>query len=220
MLRRHLGHRLITTRRFAEAEAVLAEAAALAPARPLVPEPPSDPTSTDGAPSSVQFGIHYHLGLARYLLGDWEGALEAYEDCLESAAGNDERGIACQYWIVLTSWRAERPARAAAALRQVHADMEVVENTPYHRMCLVFRGDLTLEEVLPDLEANDAPRFDTHAYGAARWLVLVGRQDAGHRLLETITRGPRTIGFGHIAAEADLARLRDTPAPERHRSTP
>ena len=74
-LLRHRGHRYITTRQLEKAVDDLSHAAVLA-------EGVEDQTEPDGMPnrlniprSTTQSNIYYHLGLAQYLLAEYESAL-------------------------------------------------------------------------------------------------------------------------------------------------
>ncbi|MEM9596723.1 MAG: hypothetical protein AAGD06_20810, partial [Acidobacteriota bacterium] len=90
-LYRHRGHRYLTTRRLEQALADFETAADLIAGRPDVveadglPNPQGIPTSTLGT------NVWYHLGLARYLKADVEGALDAYQECLELSKNPDMR---------------------------------------------------------------------------------------------------------------------------------
>jgi tetratricopeptide (TPR) repeat protein len=78
---RHRGHRYITTRRLDSASADFERAATLIEGQPDEVEPDGAPNALGIPTSTLQFNIWYHLGLVRYLRGDWLGALDAYERC-------------------------------------------------------------------------------------------------------------------------------------------
>src|SRR4029453_17765574 len=95
---RHRGHRYITLRRFADAEADLARAAQLAETRPIEVEPDGLPNPRNVPTSTLQDNIWYHLGLARYLQGDFAGAQSALRTGLGLATNADMR-VAHTYWL-------------------------------------------------------------------------------------------------------------------------
>jgi len=61
------------------------------------------------------YGIYYHLALAKYVTGDFAGAATAYAGCLRTAP-NDANRIACYGWQVPTLIRAGRKQEALKAL--------------------------------------------------------------------------------------------------------
>jgi tetratricopeptide (TPR) repeat protein len=81
-LLRHRGHRYITLRDFARAEADLERAAELVRGRPDEVEPDGAPNRVGIPTSTLQSNVWYHLGLARYLQGDFAGALDAYREAM------------------------------------------------------------------------------------------------------------------------------------------
>ena len=65
--------------------------------------------------SRMGSNIFYHLGLARYLQADFEGALEAYRQCMEYSTANDDMFCATSYWLYLTLLRLDRADEAMAS---------------------------------------------------------------------------------------------------------
>jgi Flp pilus assembly protein TadD len=208
-LLRHRGHRYITTRRFDEAINDLSRAADLIADVPDETEPDSRPNARNSPRSTTHTNIYYHLGLARYLRGEFQPALEAYQRCLELAA-NDDMTCATLYWLYLTLRRLGRDDEAARILEPVSADMDIIENTAYHKLLLLYRGKLTLPQVLEgaDGPGPEAAAIDdaTLGYGIGAWHLLNGDLDRAYALFQTIVEGGAWPAFGHIAAEAELDR--------------
>jgi tetratricopeptide (TPR) repeat protein len=211
-LLRHRGHRYITLRRFADAITDLARAGQLIDTRPDETEPDGIPNARNTPTSTLHTNIWYHLGLAHYCRGEFEPALRSYERCL-AAAKNPDMEAATRYWLFLTATRLGDESRAKSALAPVRADWDIIENHVYHKMLLVFRGDLDAAEVTgvggvtgaTDMK-GDAIQNKTLGYGLARHHFLSGDAKAGEAALRTIAAGS-SPAFGSIAAEADLARL-------------
>jgi len=201
-LLRHRGHRRISTRDFKAAVVDFERAAALIKGRPDEVEPDGMPNKRNIPTSTLHTNIWYHLGLARYCRGEFEQALRCYESCLR-AAKNPDMQVATRYWKFLAATRCEDEAAAAAAHAGVDADWDVIENHAYHRLLLLFRGDLDLATL--DLTSDDEVKNLTAAYGLARYRFLAGDIAAGTARLQEIAAA-RSAAFGCIAAEADLSR--------------
>jgi tetratricopeptide (TPR) repeat protein len=201
---RHRGHRFITTRQFDNAENDLARAAALVQGKPDVVEPDGQPNARNLPRSTLQFNIWYHLGLARYLRGDFEPALRAYRECLK-VAKNDDARVATSHWLYMTLRRLGRNAEAAKVLDAIGPKLDIVENGSYERLLAMYKGELTPEALLQQSAAG----LDrtTVAYGVGNWHYYNHRQSDAEAVWRTILHGTQWAAFGSIAAEADLHRL-------------
>jgi len=209
-LLRHRGHRYISTRQFELAVADFNAAAALAADH-------EDQIEPDGAPNAMgiplgtdKFNIWYHLGLAHYLLGDFEAALAAYEQCLEASV-NPDLLVATTDWMVMTLRRLGRTDETGPLLEAITADMEIIENDAYHRRLLMYKGEVAADELL-DLRSvadpDQALNIATQGYGVANWYLTEGDEAAAMEVYERILEGTSWAAFGYIAAEADVARIR------------
>ena len=78
-LRRHRGHVYISTRNFTKAETDLELASYLIIDSNDEWEPDGKPNKYNLPLYSRNFNIYYHLGLSRYLQGNYTGAVEAYD---------------------------------------------------------------------------------------------------------------------------------------------
>ena len=79
--------------------------------------------------------------------------------------------------------------------------MDVIENFAYRDLLLMFKGELTPEDVLG---GNDAIDDATRAYGVGAWYKINGREDEANEIFRKLVVGPMWPAFGHIAAEAEL----------------
>ena len=203
---RHRGHRYITVRELAKAIADFDKAAALVAGKPDQVEPDGQPNARNTPTSTLQSNIYYHLALAHYLSNDLAKATDAYAKCLE-VSKNPDMLVATTYWAYLARVRQGRAQEAASLLAPITAGMDVIENASYHRLLRMFKGELTMESLLP----QGAAALDTVTtkYGVAAWHLANGRKDAALGLLREIVDGvpQQWPAFGYVAAEADLARL-------------
>lgn len=207
-LRRHRGHRYITVRKLALAVRDLAEAAALA-------EPFEDALEPDGAPNAMniprgtdKFNILYHLGLAHYLLGDFDQAAAVYEACREVAQANDDMLVATLHWSYMTYRRLGMLEEAEALLADVDPYMDVIENDDYLTLLLMYRHEVSVAEVIADATAGAGVGSATLLYGVGNWYLYNGESVRARALFETVVAEEAWAAFGHIAAEAELARMR------------
>ncbi|MXX33994.1 MAG: hypothetical protein F4Z50_04465 [Gemmatimonadetes bacterium] len=202
---RHRGHRRISVREFDRAIADLTHAAGLVEGQPDEIEPDGQPNERGIPTSTLQSNIHYHLALAHYLKGDFETALQSYEDYF-AVTTNPDQLVAISHWWYMALRRLGRDEEAAAVLEPVTAELDVIENTSYHRLLLMYKGEIEADE-LWDPETED-PAGVAIAYGVANWHLYNGRAEQAEEMFRRILEGSGWAGFGYIAAEAEIARLR------------
>lgn len=200
---RHRGHRHLTTRQLDRAAADFERAAALVEGRPDEVEPDGMPNARGIPTSTLQSNIFYHLALTRYLQGDFDAALAAWSRPVPRADNPDHR-VANGYWRYLTLRRLGRHEEAAAMLAPFTAELDVIENTAYHRLLLLFRGEVPADSLLAG--DGDGIADATTMYGVAAWHLVEGRADTARALFERIVQETPWAAFGHLAAEAELAR--------------
>lgn len=205
-LLRHRGHRLITTRNFVGAEFHLRRAAELAEGTADAVEPDGAPNAAGLPRSTDHTNIWYHLALAQYLRGNFAAAEKSWARCVELSRINDDMLVASTYWHYLTLRRLGRDEEARAALEPIRQDMEILENHTYHALLLNFkqRGQAAARAPMPT-GIDQA----TWGYGAAMADLLDGRRHAAVEQLRQVVKATPWPAFGHIAAEAELLRLRD-----------
>lgn len=208
---RHRGHRYLTVRDLERAAADLGRAAELIRTRNLPDEIEPDGAPNDyGVPTSTtHFNVYYHLGLARYLQGDFEGAAEAYRACLAVSQGSNDRTVATSDWLWLTLMRLERGDEAAQVLAAVPGDLPVLEDQTYLDRLRLYKGEIGPEELLA--QAGGAVDVATRTYAAGVWHLLRGERERARELFLRTLANPQWGAFSLLAAEAELARL--PPAP-------
>jgi tetratricopeptide (TPR) repeat protein/predicted esterase len=204
-LYRHRGHRFISTRQLEQAIADFEHAAALIEDTDDEVEPDGLPNALGIPVSTLHSNIWYHLGLAYYLSGDYERALQAYEERAASAANNDMM-VSTAHWRYMTLRRLGRDEEAEAVLESITTDMEIIENEAYHRLCLFYKGELEESDLMVN---GSSPANAAVAYGIANWHLAEGDTDHGTKLLEEIVAQNGWDAFGFVAAEADLARTEE-----------
>lgn len=201
---RHRGHRYITIREFDRAIADLERAADLIEGTENETEPDGAPNALGIPISSLHGNIWYHLGLAYYLKHDWDNALRAYTNGF-NAARNDDNQVSTTHWRYMILRRMGRDQEAERALEPIHADMEIIENFSYHDLCLFYKGELSMGDLLEDTDGT--PAGSAVRYGAANWHYYNGDVDTARKMFRSIIDDSNWAGFGYIAAEADLAAM-------------
>ena len=201
---RHRGHRYISIRAFDRAIADFEEASKLIEGTEDEVEPDGVPNARNTPISSLHSNIWYHLALARYLVGDFDGALSACDEGMK-VSGNPDRLVSQTYWRYLTLRRLGRDQEASKALVPINADLDLIENHSYLNLLLVYKGDLSADSVME--EATGAIESPTTAFGLGAFFLLEGDQDRAKRFFNRATSGTSWPAFGFIAAEAELMRM-------------
>ena len=205
-LYRHRGHRHISLRDLDRAIEDLEHAARLVEGVPDEIEPDGLPNARNTPTSTLHSNVWYHLGLAYYLEGEFDQAARCYREC-EKFSNNPDMLSATSHWLYMTLRRLGRQAEAQAVLEPIHADMDIIENRSYHELLMLYKGERDPEQLLASARSGeDGIGLATVAYGVATWYAAGGRPERAETLLLEIVDGGQWAAFGHIAAEADLAR--------------
>jgi tetratricopeptide (TPR) repeat protein len=208
-LYRHRGHRYISTRKFDEAIRDFDKAAELMPKDTLEIEPDGIPNKLNQPLSSTQFNVWYHLALAYYLKGDYDSAIEAYQNCMETSV-NDDLLVATSDWLYMTLMRVVKQEEATDLLANISSDMSIIENDSYLKRLLMYKGELTPEEVL---DVDDGSDYDlaiaTQGYGVGNYYLAQGDTLKAMEIFNQVLAGKHWSAFGYVAAEADMVRLED-----------
>ncbi len=202
---RFRGHRHLSLRNFDGAISDLERARELAP---------------------MNWDVAYHLALAYFVAGDHEAAANEYLRCLAladdedaraaeapgfrscSANADDEESLAAMAeWTVRALMRTGRDEEAQALLDEIPDDLEITTNIAYWENLRLHKG-LVEEEVLLDPGEDAGYRLETVGFGVAnRWLAQ-GDTARAVELLDRLMEDEWWPGFGRIAAEAELWRIR------------
>jgi tetratricopeptide (TPR) repeat protein len=205
-LYRHRGHRYISTRKLDLAIADFEKAASLVEGKEDEIEPDGMPNALGIPVSTLHSNIWYHLGLAHYLKGDFQTALSSYENRLASDPNNDML-VSTAHWHYMALMRLGRKEEAAKVLEPITIDMEIVENQAYHQLCLFYKGEIDEEELLG--EDHQEIMNAAIAYGLGNWYFYNDQQDKAIEIFEDMIKQSGWAAFGHIDAEAEIARLQN-----------
>ena len=204
---RHRGHRYITVRELDKAIEDLALAAKLAQGQLDEVEPDGQPNERGIPTSTLQSNIWYHLGLAHYLKGDFPRALSAYDQDVHHSRGPDGV-VAASYWLYMIHRRMGNTQEAAAVLEPINAEMDIIENHAYHRLLLMFKGEVAADDMLGEAFSAEGSSNAALAYGVGNWFLINGDEERAVEIFDRILAGSGWAAFGYIAAEAAVARQR------------
>ena len=207
-LYRHRGHRYLSVREVNRAITDLERATRLVAGTPDQVEPDGQPNAQNTPIGTLHSNIAYHLGLAYYLKGDYARAADVYRRELADAK-NDDRRVSTAHWLYMCLRRLGRDAEAAAMLTPFSTRMNVIENETYHRLLLMYKGEMSVDAVLPVSASGEMSVTDaTAAYGIVNWHLYNGRRAEAEGVFRRIVAGGQWGAFGYIAAENELSRWR------------
>jgi len=202
-LYRHRGHRFITVRQLTNAISDFEQAVRLIHGTDDEIEPDALPNARNIPTSTLHFNIWYHLGLAYYLQGEFEQALDAYQQCMKVST-NPDALVATSHWLYMTLRRLRGEEQAAHVLEPIHAEMDIIENQSYHRLLLFYKGEISQDSLVS--KSADALDNATIGYGAGNCHFYNGNRDEAMQIFQQVIQGAQWAAFGYIAVEADLAR--------------
>ena len=235
-LRRYRGHARITARDYAGAVEDLEHASRLIEGTPDVHEfyqketipdllkiirgqeddvtdprmPVNDDTIAQTAglyKSTLHTSVWYHLGVAKYLLGDFEGSLAAFRATNEVAV-DDDSSVAILDWCYMGLRRLGRHDEAAELIAGAETnDFSVTTSEDfYHRRLKMYKGEQTPDQLL-EQDSGSYLALATQGYGVGNWYLYNGDEDKAREIFELVVENGTPLAFAYMAAEADLARL-------------
>ena len=200
-LYRHRGHRYISIRKFDEAVADLEKASQLIEGTVNEVEPDGMPNAQNIPVSTLHGNIWYHLGLAYYLIHDYEKAYDAYVNCRESGSKPDNI-VSSTNWLYMIQRRMGNEALAKQMLDPIEEGAIIIENTDYYNLCRFYKGLIPMDSL--QLTDEDSPSSDALKYGMVNWYFYNGDKEQSRKLFEDIVDGNSWTSFGYIVAESDI----------------
>jgi tetratricopeptide (TPR) repeat protein len=188
MLLRWLGHRYLSVREFAKADADLTRGLAL-----------------DG----TNYGILFHLGVLRFHGGRFAEAAALFARAQPIAPDGGERAGSTD-WLYMSLSRAGRVAEANAMLdKRIDQQPDPKPAPPgyaYVSRLRLYRGEITPAQLILDGEVDDV-NISTLSYGLGNWYMVQGDTANARRAWERAVQSGGWPGFGFNVAEAELRRL-------------
>jgi tetratricopeptide (TPR) repeat protein len=183
MLYRWRGHRNISIRQFDAAMADLTRGYGL---------------------DSTNYGILYHLGVLRFVRGDFNAAADAFARAQPRAPDAGELAGSTD-WLWMSLQRAGRGAEAAAMLAR--RPDTAATTVAYAKRLRLYRGEIGPDALFTPADTGDV-EVATLSYGLGNWYLVKGDTTRARAQFERAIRSGGWPAFGFIASEAELARLR------------
>ena len=153
---------------------------------------------------STIYGVWYHLGVVRFVRGDFAGAADAFARAQPRAPDAGELAGATD-WLWMSLQRAGRGA-AADAMLAMRPD-SLPTTVAYRQRLRLYRGEIGPDAVLTTADSSDVA-IATLSYGVGNWYLVRGDTARARSWFERAIASGGWPAFGFIAAEAELARLR------------
>lgn len=183
LLLRWRGHRYLSVREFDKAMADLTRGASI---------------------DSTIYGIWYHLGIVKFVRGDFGGAADAFRRALPHAPDPGELAGSTD-WLWMSLARAGRGAEAKAHLDRRTDSLKT--NVAYAQRLRLYRGEITPEQVITPADTADV-QAATLAFGLGNWYLVKGDTATARTWFERSVRSGGWPGFGFIVSEVELRRTR------------
>ena len=185
MLYRWRGHRHLSLREFDQAQADLTKGLAL---------------------DSTNYGCLYHLGIVRFVRGDFAGAATLFARAQPRAPDAGELAGSTD-WLWMSLMRAGRKAEAQAMLDR-HPDSLAVDTAyAYARRLRLYRGQIGPDALFTPADTADV-QVATLAYGLGNWYLVRGDTARAKAEFQRSVKSGGWPGFGFIVSEVELRRLK------------
>jgi Flp pilus assembly protein TadD len=183
LLLRWRGHRYLSVREFDRAFADLTRGSAL---------------------DASIYGNWYHLGVVQFVRGDFSTAAASFAKAQPIAPDAGELAGSTD-WLWMSLSRAGRGAEAKAMLDR-RPDNKPVTNA-YTRRLQLYRGEIGPDAVITAADTDEV-QVATLSFGLGNWYLVRGDKAQARTLFERSVQSGGWPGFGFIASEAELRRLR------------
>lgn len=181
MLYRWRGHRNLSVRNFDAAMADLTRGYAL---------------------DSLNYGTLYHLGVLRFVRGDFNAAADAFRRAQPRAPDAGELAGSTD-WLWMSLQRAGRGAEASAMLAR--RPDSLATTVAYSRRLRLYRGEMAPEALITPADTGDVD-LATLRFGLGNWYLVKGDSTRARAQFQRSVASGGWPAFGFIASEAELAR--------------
>jgi tetratricopeptide (TPR) repeat protein len=183
LLLRWRGHRYLSVREFDRAFADLTRGSTL---------------------DSTIYGNWYHLGIVQFIRGDFSAAAASFAKAQPIAPDAGELAGSTD-WLWMSLSRAGRGADAKAMLDR-RPDNKPVTNA-YTRRLQLYRGEIGPDAVVTPADTDEV-QVATLSFGLGNWYLVRADKAQARTWFERSVQSGGWPGFGFIASEAELRRLR------------
>ena len=186
MLYRWRGHRHVSVREFDQAEADFARGLKL---------------------DSAVYGIWYHLGIVRFVKGDFNGAANAFKRGQAIAPDPGELAGSTD-WLWMSLSRAGKSAEARAMLDRKPDSLKVADpEYAYVKRLRMYRGLVAPEQLITATDTADVQQA-TLNFGLGNYYLVKGETAKAKAAFERSVKSGGWPGFGFIVSEVELKRMK------------
>lgn len=153
---------------------------------------------------STNYGVLYHLGIVRFVNGDFGGAADMFRRARPLSPNDGERAGSID-WLWMSLSRAGRHDEATAMLAR-ETDSLPAGNAYTQRIGL-YRGELTPETAFTPADTADI-QVATLSYGVGNWYLVKGDTARARQYFDRSVQSGGWPAFGFIAAEMELSRMK------------
>ena len=153
---------------------------------------------------STNYGVLYHLGVLRFVRGDFNAAADAFARARSRAPDAGELAGSVD-WLWMSLQRAGRAAEADAMLAR-RLDSLPTTNA-YSKRLRLYRGELQPETLFSPSDTSDVD-VATLSFALGNWYLVKGDTTRARAQFARSVKSRGWPAFGFIASEAELARMR------------
>jgi Tfp pilus assembly protein PilF len=153
---------------------------------------------------STNYGILYHLGVLRFVRGDFNAAADAFRRAQPRAPDAGELAGSTD-WLWMSLQRAGRGAEATAMLAR-HPD-SLATTVAYSRRLKLYRGEIGPDALIAPTDTGDVD-VATLRFGLGNWYLVKGDTARARAQFQRSIKSGGWPAFGFIASEAELARMK------------
>ena len=152
---------------------------------------------------SLNYGILYHLGVLRFVRGDFNAAADAFRRAQPRAPDGGELAGSTD-WLWMSLQRAGRAAEAVAMLARRPDSLPTT--AAYVKRLKLYRGEIGPDALFTPADTGDVD-VATLAYGLGNWYLLKADTARARAQFQRSIASGGWPAFGFIASEAELVRL-------------
>ncbi|MBC8087849.1 MAG: tetratricopeptide repeat protein [Phycisphaerae bacterium] len=155
---------------------------------------------------STNYGILYHLGVLRFMRGEFSEAARLFAKAQPRAPDAGELAGSTD-WLWMSLARAGRTAEATAMLSRRPDSLQTAPGYAYTQRLKLYRGETGPAALFTPADTADV-QIATLSYGLGNWHMVRGDTASARAAFERAIKSGGWPGFGFMVSEAELARLR------------
>ncbi len=156
---------------------------------------------------STVYSIWFHLGIVKFVRGDFNGAADAFTRAQPRAPDAGELAGSTD-WLWMSLSRAGKHAEAQAMLDRKPDSLKVADpEYAYVKRLRMYRGQVKPEALITTTDTADVQQA-TLNFGLGNYYIVKGDTAHAKQAFERAVRSGGWPGFGFIVSEAELKRLK------------